>query len=135
MSTGQGRSETPEPPRMKKFVVGLCCGAAHHDVAFVGHGAIVRLFDFDARVCALARLFFPDKNVVRPFDIRAESVGALVAGVESAVPGFNSRRGGATARGGGVVKIMARSIRVTFCGCRGSETYDAKTERVLTVAP
>ena len=48
---------------------------------------------------------------------------------------FNSRRGGAKAYGGVVVKIMARSIRVTFCGCGGSETYDAKKERVLTVAP
>ena len=38
MSTGQGRSETPEPPWVKKFVVGLYCGAAYHDVAFVGHG-------------------------------------------------------------------------------------------------
>ena len=25
---------------MKKFVVGLYCGAAYHDVAFVGHGGI-----------------------------------------------------------------------------------------------
>ena len=78
MSAGQGRSETPEPPWVKKFVVGLYCGAAHHDVAFLGHGAIVRLFDFDAHMCALARLFFPDGNVVRQFGIRAESVGVLV---------------------------------------------------------
>ena len=48
---------------------------------------------------------------------------------------FNSRRGGAKAYGGVVVKIMARSIRVTFCGCGGSETYDVKKKRVLTVAP
>ena len=47
---------------MKTFVVGLYCGAAHHDVAFVGHGGIVRLFDFDAHMCALARFFFPDEN-------------------------------------------------------------------------
>ena len=32
---------------------------------------------------------------------------------------FNSRRGGAKTHGGVVVKIMARSIRVTFCGCGG----------------
>ena len=44
------------------------------------------MFDFDVRMCALARLFFPDENVVRQFGIRAESVGVLVAGVESAVP-------------------------------------------------
>ena len=37
-----------KPPWVKKFVVGLYCGVAHHDVAFVGHGVIVRLFDFDA---------------------------------------------------------------------------------------
>ena len=48
---------------------------------------------------------------------------------------FKSRRGGAKAYGGVVVKIMARSIRVKFCGCGGSETYDVKPERVLTVAP
>ena len=38
------------------------------------------MFDFDARMCALARLLFPFPG------IQAESVGALVAGVESAVP-------------------------------------------------
>ena len=76
MSASQGRSETPEPPWMKKFVV----------VAFVGHGGIVRLFDFDARMCALARLFFPDENVVRQFGIRTESAGALVADGGSTVP-------------------------------------------------
>ena len=39
------------------------------------------------RACApLGGFFFPDENVVRQFDIRAESVGALVADVESAVP-------------------------------------------------
>ena len=83
MAASQGRSETPESLWVKEFVVGLCCGAAYHDVAFVGHGGIVRLFDFDARMCgALARLFFPDENVVRQFDIRVQSVGALVADVE-----------------------------------------------------
>ena len=56
MAASQGRSEleTPEPPWAKKFVVGLCYGAAYHDVAFVGHGGIVRFFDFDAGMCALA---------------------------------------------------------------------------------
>ena len=90
MSAGQGRSEIPETPQVKKFVVGLYYGAAYHDVAFVGHGGIVRLFDFDARMCALARLFFPDQNVVRHFDIRAESVVVLVADVESAVASSQS---------------------------------------------
>ena len=66
----------PEPSLVKTFVVGLYCGAAHHDVAFVGNGGIVRLFDFDACMCALARLFFPDENVVRQFGIQAESAGA-----------------------------------------------------------
>ena len=71
MSAGQGRSETPERPWVKKFVVGLLyCSAARQDVAFVGHGGIVRLFDFDARMSALARLFFPGENVVRQFGIR-----------------------------------------------------------------
>ena len=65
MSASQGSSETPEPPWVKKFVVGLYCGAAYHDVAFAGHGGVVRLFDFDACMCALARLFFLDENVVR----------------------------------------------------------------------
>ena len=51
-----------------------------------------RLFDFDARMCALARLFFPDEKVVRQFDIRAESVGVLVADVESAVPDPDRQR-------------------------------------------
>ena len=77
LSASQGRSETPEPLWVKKFVVGLYCGAAHHDVAFAGDGGFVRLFDFGARMCALARLFVPDENVVQQFDIRAESVGAL----------------------------------------------------------
>ena len=48
---------------------------------------------------------------------------------------FNSRRGGAKAYGGVVVKIMVRFIRVTCCGCGDSEAYDIKTERILTVAP
>ena len=47
----------------------------------------MRLFDFvDARMCALARLFFPDENVVWQFDIRAERVEALVADAESVLP-------------------------------------------------
>ena len=78
-------------------------------------------------------------------DSEGEADGVVVAGppidVDTVGPGdavavrFNSRRGGAKAYGGVVVKIMARSIRVIFCGCGGSETYDVKTERVLTVAP
>ena len=53
---------------------------------------MVRLFDFDARMCALARLFFPDENMVRQFDIRAESVGALVANIEFVVSGPDRQR-------------------------------------------
>ena len=48
---------------------------------------------------------------------------------------FNSRRGSVKAYGGVVVKVMARTIHVKFRGCAGYETYDVKTERVLTVAP
>ena len=48
---------------------------------------------------------------------------------------FNSRRGSVKAYGGVIVKIIARTIRVKFHGCAGYETYDVKTERVLTVAP
>ena len=74
-----------------------------------------------------------------------EADGVVVAGppvdADAIGPGsavavcFNSRRGGAKAYGGVVVKVMARSICATFCGCGDSETYDVKTERVLTVAP
>ena len=78
MSAGQGRSKTPEPSWVKKSVVGLNCGAAYQDVAFVGNGLIVRLFDFDARVCAFARLFFPDKNVVR---VRSQTVETRAGGL------------------------------------------------------
>jgi len=77
-------------------------------------------------------------------DSDGEADGVVVAGppvdADSIGPGdavavrFNSRRGGAKAYGGVVVKVMARSIRVTFCGCGGSETYDVKKERVLTIA-
>ena len=39
------------------------------------------------------------------------------------------------AYGGFVVKMMARTVRVKFRGCAGYETFDVKTERVLTIAP
>ena len=69
--------------------------------------------------------------------------GVVVAGppvdVGTIGPGdavrFNSRRGGMKANGGVVVKNMARPIRVKFCSCGGSETYDVNPERILTVAP
>ena len=32
------------------------------------------------------------------------------------------------------MKLMARTVRVKFRGCAGYETFDVKTERVLTVA-
>ena len=61
-------------------------------------------------------------------------VGAIGPGGAVAVR-FNSRRSGAKAHGGVVVKIMARSIHVKFCGCGGPEAYDGNLERVLSVAP
>ena len=77
-------------------------------------------------------------------DSDGEADGVVVAGppvdIDAVGPGdavavrFNSRHGGAEAYGGVVVKVMARSIRVKFCGCGGSETYDVKPERVLSVA-
>ena len=59
-------------------------------------------------------------------DSDGEADGIVVAGppVDAGTIGpgdsiavrFNSRRGGAKAYGGVVVKIMARSIRIKFCG-------------------
>ena len=78
-------------------------------------------------------------------DSDGEADGVVVAGspvdADTAGPGdavavrFNSRRGSVKAYGGVVVRIMARTIRVKFRDCAGYETYDVKTERVLTVAP
>ena len=86
----QARAVRKRPKHRGPWAVGeevrgrpvLCAVAQSTMTEFVGHGVIVRLFDFDARMCALARLFFPDENVVRQFDIRVQSVGALVADVE-----------------------------------------------------
>ena len=47
---------------------------------------------------------------------------------------FNSPSGSVKAYCGVVVKLMARTVRVKFRGCAGFETFDVKTERVLTVA-
>ena len=47
---------------------------------------------------------------------------------------FNSRGGSVKTYGGVVVKLMVRTVRVKFRGCAGYETFDVKTERVLTVA-
>ena len=73
MSASPGRSGTPEPPWAKKFVDGMYCFEAYHDAAFAGNGLVVRLFDFDARMCALARHFFPEENVVRRPAVRHSS--------------------------------------------------------------
>ena len=77
-------------------------------------------------------------------DSDGEADGVVVAGppidADSIGPGdavavrFNSRGGSVKAYGGVVVKLMARTIRVKFRGCAGFETFDVKTERVLTVA-
>ena len=73
-----------------------------------------------------------------------DSASVVVAGppidADSIGPGdavavrFNSRGGSVKAYGGVVVKLMARTVRVKFRGCAGFETFDVKTERVLTVA-
>ena len=77
-------------------------------------------------------------------DSDGEADGVVVAGppidADSIGPGdavavrFNSRGGSVKAYGGVVVKLMARTVRVKFRGCAGFETFDVKTERVLTVA-
>ena len=78
-------------------------------------------------------------------DSDGEADGVVVAGppidADSIGPGdavavrFNSRGGSVKAYSGVVVKLMARTVRVKFRGCAGYETFDVKTERVLTVAP
>ena len=78
-------------------------------------------------------------------DSDGEAGGVVVAGppvdADAIGPGdavavrFNSSHGGMKAYVGVVVKIMARSIRVTFCGCGSSKTHDIQKERVLTIAP
>ena len=78
-------------------------------------------------------------------DSDGEADGVVVAGppvdADSIGPGdavavrFNSPGGSVKAYGGFVVKMMARTVRVKFRGCAGYETFDVKTERVLTIAP
>ena len=77
-------------------------------------------------------------------DSDGETDGVVVAGppvdADTIGPGdavavrFNSRGGSVKAYSGVVVKIMTRTVRVKFRGCAGYETFDVKTERVLTVA-
>ena len=76
------------PKVTRKFVVGLFCGGAFHDVAFtrVGGCNVVRLHDWELRMRKVARSFFPEEGVVRDMDIRAENVGVLMADIGSAVP-------------------------------------------------
>ena len=78
-------------------------------------------------------------------DSDGEADGVVVAGppvdADSIGPGdavavrFNSPGGSVKAYGGFVVRVMARTVRVKFRGCAGYETFDVKTERVLTIAP
>ena len=75
-------------------------------------------------------------------DSDGEADGVVVAGppvdADTIGPGdavavrFNSRGGSVKAYSGVVVKPMARIVRVKFRGCAGYETFDVKTERVLT---
>ena len=77
-------------------------------------------------------------------DYDGEADGVVVAGPpvdpdsvglgDAVAVRFNSRGGSVKAYGGVVVKLMARTVRVKFRGCAGYETFDVKTERVLTVA-
>ena len=86
MSIGGAGLARPEVTR--KFVVGLFCGGAFHDVAFtrVDGCDVVRLYDWELRMRKVARSFFPEEGVVRDMDIRAENVGVLFADIGSAVP-------------------------------------------------
>ena len=86
MSPDDETPTTPEVPR--KFVVGLFCGAAFHDVRFarLGECEVVRLYDWELRMRRLAASFFPKEGVVKDMDIRAENVGVLIADIAAAVP-------------------------------------------------
>ena len=56
------------PEVTRKFVVGLFCGGAFHDVAFtftrVDGCNVVRLYDWELRMRKVARSFFPEEGVV-----------------------------------------------------------------------
>ena len=89
MSVGGAGLARPEVTR--KFVVGLFCGGAFHEVAFTPGwtGAVcdvVRLCDWELRTRKVSRSLFPEEGVVRDMDIRAENVGVLEADIGSAVP-------------------------------------------------
>ena len=83
----------PKKARVRKYVVGLYCGAAYHEVPFAQQQEceVVRLYDVESDMCKLAELFFRRGglrgDVVKQFDIRAETVPELHAYVVlSAVP-------------------------------------------------
>ena len=79
MSVGGACLARPEVTR--KFVVGLFCGGAFHDVAFtrVDGFDVVRLHDWELRMRKVTRSFFPEEDVVRDMEIRAGNVGVLEA--------------------------------------------------------
>ena len=95
MSVGGAGLARPEVTR--KFVVGLFCGGAFHDVAFtrVDGCDVVRLHDWELCMPNVARSFFPEVGAVRDMDIRILNVGVLDADIGSAVPaaGCISMRG------------------------------------------
>ena len=79
------------PEVTRKFVVGLFCGGAFHEVAFTPGWAgamcdVVRLCDWELRTRKVSRSLFPEEGVVRDMDIRAGNVGVLEAGISLVVP-------------------------------------------------
>ena len=76
------------PEVTRKFVVGLFCGGAFHDVAFtrVDGCGVVRLCDWELRMRKVAHSFSPEEGVVRDMEIRAGNVGMPEADIGSAVP-------------------------------------------------
>ena len=50
----------PKKARVRKYVVGLYCGAAYHEVPFAQQKEceVVRLYDVESDMCKLAELFF-----------------------------------------------------------------------------
>ena len=68
------------PEVTRKFIVGLFCGGAFHDVAFTRVDrcdVVMRLYDWKLRMRKVFRSFFPEEGVVRDMDIRAGNVGAM----------------------------------------------------------
>ena len=73
----------PKKARVRKYVVGLYCGAAYHEVPFAQQQdcEVVRLYDAESDMCKLAELFFrrggPRGDVVKQFD-RKLDIGDIV---------------------------------------------------------